>query len=123
MNIASPATSGTVTAPPSTNSASVSSADPLCASVRKTAHKAQAEHSERPPALRRFTEAQIAALRNNPPVICTEPELAIVLQRSERSLRDDRRARRLPFIRHGGAVRYRTGEVLRALERLEIRSV
>jgi hypothetical protein len=71
----------------------------------------------------RFTDDQAAALRRNPPVICTEPELAVVLQRSPRSLREDRRARRLPFFKHGGAVRYRTGEVLRALERLEIRSV
>ena len=71
----------------------------------------------------RFTPEQVAALRTNPPLIVTEPELAVVLQRSERSLREDRRARRLPFFRQGGAVRYRTPEVLKAIERLEIRSV
>jgi hypothetical protein len=71
----------------------------------------------------RFTPEQIAALRSSPPIICTEPELAVVIQRAPRSLRDDRRARRVPFFRQGGAIRYRTAEVLKAIERLEVRAV
>jgi hypothetical protein len=63
------------------------------------------------------------AIKRNPPQILSEPQLAAWLDISPRSVRNLRRARAIPHVRLGGRVVYRLAEVIRSLEKLEVRAV
>lgn len=66
----------------------------------------------------KFSPAAIAALRETPPWVMGVDELAVVLDRSERSVRDDLRRGRIPYLRIGGAIKVRRGDLEKALTRL-----
>ena len=66
----------------------------------------------------KFSPAAIAALRESPPWIMGLDELAVVLGRSERSVRDDIRCGRIPHVRLGGAIKVRRIDLEKTLERL-----
>ncbi len=66
----------------------------------------------------KFTPAEIKALRDSPPWIMGVDEVAVVLGRSERSVRDDIRRGRIPHLRIGGAIKVRRGDLEKALSGL-----
>lgn len=55
--------------------------------------------------------------------ILSESECADYLRLSTRTLRNHRRARRIPFVRCGGRILYRRAQVDAALAKMEVRSV
>lgn len=65
-----------------------------------------------------ITPANIAALRECPPWIMDVDELAVVLKRSERSVREDIRRGRIPHVRLGGSIKVRRADLEKTLAKL-----
>jgi hypothetical protein len=66
----------------------------------------------------KFSADAIASLRSNPPWIMGVDELAIVLDRSERAIRDDIRRGRIAHLRLGGAIKVRRADLEKSLQSL-----
>jgi len=58
---------------------------------------------------------EISSLRRDPPFLMGVREAAVVLLRSERSVREDVRLGRLPSVKLGGAIRIRRADLEAAL--------